>query len=161
MSDWDPEGLAALRAMDFTYKAGNKALETGNIILIGAMTAGLGAEIAGGAEIATASTELVTTSSAPAIPAMEGIYEFVGSNGMKYVGQSNNIARRILEHMRPGGHFFGGNPATVQYTQVLGGKVAREIAEQLRINELRAQGVTLLNKVNPIGPLRQYLMPPP
>jgi YD repeat-containing protein len=159
MSDWDEEGLNALRAMDFTYKAGNAALETGNVVLVGAMTGGLGAEVVGGAEIATAGTEFVTASAVPEIPAVEGVYEFVGTGGLKYVGQSNNIARRILEHMRPGGHFEGGDLSTVRWTEVLGGKTAREVAEQLRINELG--GVeNLLNVRNPIGPLRQYLLPP-
>lgn len=42
-------------------------------------------------------------------------------------------------------------------TPVEGGKTAREVAEQKRINELG--GVTNLeNKVNPIGPRRQHIM---
>jgi hypothetical protein len=49
--------------------------------------------------------------------------------------------------------------STVKKTEVLGGKTAREIAEQLRINILG--GIDKLeNKVNPIGPARQHLLPP-
>jgi len=45
----------------------------------------------------------------------------------------------------------------VNTTEVLGGKTAREIAEQLRINSLG--GVRNLENIrNPIGAARQYLL---
>jgi hypothetical protein len=44
--------------------------------------------------------------------------------------------------------------------EVLGGKTARAVAEQQRINELG--GIKgLENEVNPIGPTRQHLMEKP
>jgi hypothetical protein len=47
---------------------------------------------------------------------------------------------------------------TVCTRQVLGGKTAREIAEQIRIDELGIE--SLENLRNPIGPGRLHLMPP-
>ncbi|MFX5555260.1 hypothetical protein ABTE11_23540, partial [Acinetobacter baumannii] len=52
---------------------------------------------------------------------------------------------------------------SVQRTEVLGGKTAREIAEHQRIQEL-TDGVparlspNVANKVDPIGPNRRYLL---
>jgi hypothetical protein len=49
-------------------------------------------------------------------------------------------------------------------TEVQGGKTAREIAEQRRINEITngvgASSPDIANKVNPIGPKRQHLLDP-
>ena len=51
-----------------------------------------------------------------------------------------------------------GDLSTVSRTEVFGGRTAREIAEQLRINELG--GVDNLENIrNPIGLARQYLLP--
>lgn len=61
------------------------------------------------------------------------------------------------EHARSGKLPEG---AEVTTREVLGGKTAREVAEQTRINELG--GIkNLENKVNPIGPSRQHLMEKP
>ncbi|HTV73900.1 MAG TPA: hypothetical protein VME66_09370, partial [Candidatus Acidoferrales bacterium] len=64
----------------------------------------------------------------------EGIYEFTASNGLKYIGQSGNVGRRILQHLASG-KLLAQDLNTVRYTEVLGGKTAREVAEQLRILE--------------------------
>ncbi|MCP4035841.1 MAG: GIY-YIG nuclease family protein, partial [bacterium] len=77
----------------------------------------------------------------------EGIYEFTGQSGKKYVGQSGDVPRRIGEHARSG-KLPDENP--VSTTGVPGGKTAREIAEQQRIDALGGIG-NLENKVNPIG----------
>lgn len=87
----------------------------------------------------------------------EGIYEFTSSSGRTYVGQSNDITRRMGEHIRSGKLFESELP-NVKRTEVLGGKTSREIAEQLRINGLGGIG-NLENRLNPIGPGRQYLLP--
>ena len=79
----------------------------------------------------------------------EGIYEFTSKSGKTYVGQSGNIAERIEQHVASG-KLLPKDLSSVKITEVLGGKTAREIAEQLRINELG--GVrNLENILNPIG----------
>jgi hypothetical protein len=79
---------------------------------------------------------------------IEGIYEFtVAATGTTYVGQSNDILRRLLEHM--GGKLDPSMVGTIIYRPVSGGKLAREIAEQFRILDLG--GIRRLeNKRNPI-----------
>ncbi len=87
--------------------------------------------------------------------AVEGIYEFTAALGKTYVGQSGNIAARLEQHKASGKLLPG---TSVRTTEVLGGKTAREIAEQLRINSLG--GIKYLENIrNPIGPARQYLLP--
>jgi RHS repeat-associated protein len=87
--------------------------------------------------------------------AVEGIYEFTAASGKRYVGQSGNIAARLEQH-KASGKLLTGTP--VKTTQVLGGKTAREIAEQLRINSLG--GIRNLDNIrNPIGRARQHLLP--
>jgi hypothetical protein len=89
--------------------------------------------------------------------AKEGIYEFTASSGRTYVGQSGDIAARIEQHLASGKL----NPAqlnTVRTTEVLGGKTAREVAEQLRIIE-RGGLENLENIRNPIGPARAGQLP--
>jgi RHS repeat-associated protein len=86
----------------------------------------------------------------------EGIYEFAAISGRTYVGQSAKISSRLVQHVRSG-KLAASDVASVRRTQVLGGKVTREVAEQLRINELG--GISRLeNKVNPIGPARKHLL---
>src|SRR5438477_243641 len=78
------------------------------------------------------------------------------ASGKTYVGQSGDIARRIGEHLVSGKLLPEGLDA-VRTTEVLGGKTAREIAEQLRINELG--GIKNLENVrNAIGKAREYLL---
>ena len=93
----------------------------------------------------------------------EGIYEAMTKEGLPYVGQSNNIERRLAEHVRSGKISQEAADAAAR-TEVTGGKTAREIAEQRRINEITngvgASDPGIANKVNPIGPKRQHLMNP-
>jgi hypothetical protein len=90
----------------------------------------------------------------------EGIYQFTAASGKTYVGQSGDIAARIQQHIASG-KLLPNTP--VKITEVLGGKTAREIAEQLRINSLGGiiqNGVKVLENIrNPIGKARQYLLP--
>jgi RHS repeat-associated protein len=91
----------------------------------------------------------------------EGIYVVTTKEGLPYVGQSGNIPRRLQEHVRSGKITQEAADNAIR-TEVLGGKTAREIAEQRRINELTngvgAADPGIANKVNPIGPSRQHLL---
>ena len=88
--------------------------------------------------------------------AKEGIYWFESTSGKVYVGQSSNIPSRLAAHMRSGKLSSSGLDA-VQTLEVRGGKLAREIAEQHKINELG--GIRVLENVrNPIGPRREHLL---
>jgi hypothetical protein len=91
--------------------------------------------------------------------ACEGIYEFVTKSGQIYVGQSNNILKRLARHSTgPNAKLMRGGVVTI--TPIGGGKFAREIAEQIRISQLGGIGSdSLANKVNPIASTaRQELM---
>ena len=89
----------------------------------------------------------------------EGIYEFVATSGKTYVGQSVNIEARLAQHIASGKLAEG---TAVTITEVLGGKTAREIAEQIRIDALGGiyqDGIKVLENIrNPIGEARKYLM---
>ncbi|HET6881835.1 MAG TPA: polymorphic toxin-type HINT domain-containing protein [Pirellulales bacterium] len=89
---------------------------------------------------------------------IEGIYEFTAKNGKTYVGQSNDILRRLLEHIASK-KLKKSDIVTIKYRPVSGGKLAREIAEQFRIQALGGiRGGFLDNKRNPVhilGPLFQ------
>ncbi len=86
----------------------------------------------------------------------EGIYEFVTTSGRKYVGQSSDIDRRLLQHVGSG-KVTPEEAARAVRSEVFGGRTAREIAEQRRIDQLG--GIkNLENKVNPIGPNRRHLL---
>ena len=90
----------------------------------------------------------------------KGNYEFTASSGKKYVGQSRNIPRRIDRHLSTG-KLLESDLSTVRTNEVLGGKIQREVAEQLRIDALGGiRGGALENIRNPIGPGRQHLLPP-
>ncbi|WP_332602562.1 RHS repeat-associated core domain-containing protein [Arthrobacter sp. S2(2024)] len=85
-----------------------------------------------------------------------GIYVVNSVDGV-YVGQSNNITRRLRQHVRSG-KFTADEVANAARQAVSGSKTAREMAEQTMID--RMGGIdNLLNAVNPIGPGRFGLMP--
>lgn len=99
---------------------------------------------------------------------VEGIYEFVTASGNRYIGQSNNIARRLNEH----GERVAEN-ATILFKEVkaikgLTGRESREIAEQLHIEKVIGRRVErditnigpnhLENLVNPVGKSRLHLI---
>ncbi|MFS0729447.1 RHS repeat-associated core domain-containing protein [Curtobacterium sp. 1P10AnD] len=92
----------------------------------------------------------------PAAPT-EGIYVIRTARGT-YVGQSGNIDRRLAEHV-VSGKFSLDEVSSAERFEVTGGKTAREVAEQRKIDELGGVG-NLLNKVNPIGQRRIALMGP-
>ena len=86
--------------------------------------------------------------------AQQGIYQFNGRSGKPYVGQSRNIPSRLAQHARSGKL---PPESEVSTTEVVGGKTAREIVEQRRINELG--GIeNVENERNPIGPKRRHLL---
>lgn len=88
----------------------------------------------------------------------EGTYEFTAKSGKIYVGQSGNISQRLQQHIKSG-KLDPSDLGNVQRTYVPGGKTAREIAEQQRIDQLGGiRSGNLENKVNPIGPNRRHLL---
>lgn len=97
-------------------------------------------------------------SSAAEEAANEGIYVINGARGT-YVGQSGNIANRLAGYVSSG-RFTQAEVDAAQRIAVSGGKTAREIAEQQKIDELGGVD-SLLNIRNPIGARRFDLMPQP
>ena len=95
-----------------------------------------------------------------ATAAEEGIYAIRGAEGT-YVGQSGNITERFSQHLiENGGRFTQEELNAAERFAVPGGKTAREIAEQQKIDDFG--GIAkLLNKRNPIGERRFDLMPQP
>jgi RHS repeat-associated protein len=86
----------------------------------------------------------------------EGIYVVRSATGT-YVGQSGNIAQRLTRHVS-NDKFTQAEVDAAERIFVSGGKTVREIAEQMKIDELGGID-NLLNKLNPIGPRRFELMP--
>jgi RHS repeat-associated protein len=128
--------------------AGLRALEPEMLVVASLPTLG-----AGDAPLA------VVSISSKATVAEEGIYEFQAASGKTYVGQSGQISERLVQHLKSG-KLAASDATAVARTEVLGGKTAREVAEQVRINKLG--GIeNLENKVNPIGANRQDLLPKP
>ncbi len=85
-----------------------------------------------------------------------GIYEVQTNSGKTYVGQSGNIPARIQDHIASG-KVTSSAGASAKITPVRGGKTAREIAEQKRIDALG--GVKNLENVrNPVGEKRKHLL---
>jgi hypothetical protein len=83
--------------------------------------------------------------------ANEGIYIITSSLGI-YVGQSGNIDGRFTQHVNAG-KFTQAEVNAARRILVLGGKVTREIAEQMMIDSYGGI-VNLINERNPIGPAR-------
>ena len=118
--------------------------------LLGQAALALGAKAPVGAAVPNAAV-----AAEPAVTA--GIYEFAEGEGT-YVGQSGNIPSRLSRHISDG-RVSPDGAAAAKRTYVPGGKTAREIAEQRRIDDLGGvNGGRVTNKVNPIGAKRQYLM---
>jgi RHS repeat-associated protein len=124
------------------------ALETGGAAAAAVAGPALGTALKG--------TEVAVKAGEQAV-VKEGIYEFTAASGKTYVGQSGDIAARIDQHLASG-KLLPSDLPSVKTTEVLGGKTAREVAEQVRINQLG--GVKNLENIrNPIGPARQHLLP--
>jgi hypothetical protein len=119
---------------------------------------GVASGAAKGAEGAAAGETAGT--SAAATP-KKGIYEGPDATapGKTYVGQSKNIPQRLADHENAG-KFPSGTKITA--TAVRGGKTAREIAEQKRIDQLggvrSVPGSKTSNIRNPIGEARRHLL---
>jgi RHS repeat-associated protein len=113
-----------------------------------------------GLDIAAAFIPFATGGGAAARRVNEGIYRIDTPDG-PYIGQSNNIDRRMTEHARDP-RFTQEQLDAASRTEVLGGKTQREIAEQRAIDHatdgVGASSDKVLNKVNPIGPKRRHLM---
>jgi hypothetical protein len=105
--------------------------------------------------LTTAPASCVATKPAGAL-VEEGTYVVKTAQG-EYVGQSGAISRRLQQHVASG-KFTQAEVNAAERAMVTGGKLQREIAEQLLIDS--KGGIDgLLNKVNPIGPKRVPVMP--
>jgi RHS repeat-associated protein len=114
----------------------------------GSMKLGGAGLLSGGTGAQVAQTSIICT---------EGVYHFLATSGKIYVGQSGNIAQRLAQHVAEG-KLLAKELSNVVSFKVAGGKTAREVAEQRKINELGGIG-NLQNKRNPIGLKRKYLVP--
>ncbi len=96
---------------------------------------------------------------AKAVP-NEGIFVIRNAADKVYVGQSGNITSRLGQHVSTG-KFTQAEVDAAERFEVLGGKTAREIQEQLKLDSFGGRDASgVLNKVNPIGDRRLSLMPP-
>lgn len=96
---------------------------------------------------------------AKAVP-NEGISVIRNAADKVYVGQSGNITSRLGQHVSTG-KFTQAEVDAAERFEVLGGKTAREIQEQLKLDSFGGRDASgVLNKVNPIGDRRLSLMPP-
>jgi|CXWL01.1.fsa_nt_gi RHS repeat-associated protein len=109
----------------------------------------------------TAAVPATTSSKSSSTVVREGIYEFADqtAGGKPYVGQAVDVPARLAQHTRAGRL----QPGTATTTEVTGGKLAREIAEHRRIQEITKgvparQSPAVANKVDPIGPNRRHLL---
>ena len=167
----DPSGLFLDTLLDIGFIAYDlysigKSLANGcgvsgtDLLALGADVAGAAIPFATGGGAAVRAARAAEKGSAHVT---EGIYHVVTKEGLPYVGQSNNIERRLAEHVASGKITQEAADKALR-TEVLGGKTAREVAEQRRINELTngvgARDPGIANKVNPIGPKRQHLLRP-
>ena len=125
----------------------------------GSYTAG---EIAG-TVVATVITEGAAaegegaTAASKASKVKEGVYEVVEGD-KTYVGQAGDIDRRLAEHVGSG-KITAEAAANAKRTEVLGGKTAREVAEQKAINAKGGiKGGKVTNQRNPIGKARKHLL---
>ena len=74
------------------------------------------------------------------------------------MGQSGDLAKRLAQHIASG-KLLPKDASSVRSAMVRGGKLAREIQEQMRINEHGGIiGGNLRNIRNPIGPNRAHLL---
>ena len=85
-----------------------------------------------------------------------GIYVVPTAKGA-YVGQSGNITGRLARHVSDK-KFTQVEADAAERLAVGGGKTQREVAEQLKVDEMGGID-NLLNRVNPIGSRRFDLMP--
>lgn len=80
----------------------------------------------------------------------EGIYVVRTDDGA-YVGQSGDIPTRLAQHVYRR-KFTQAEVDAAERSAVSGGKTAREVAEQLKLDELGGRDAPgILNLVNPIG----------
>ena len=147
-------GLSIYDAYDTASTLADPCKSAGEKFLAGGLFIA-GAVLPGGGY--SAADDIITSK-----PVKEGIYEFIDTTGKKYVGQSNDVPRRLQEHVDAGKL----DPGTHVDTTPMPGstKTEREIAEHQRIQEITggvpAKDSDLVsNKKDPIGPNRRHLLP--
>ncbi len=119
----------------------------GDLAKVGKEAKGIvkGAEAAGACVKALSRAEKIRRQMKVEGKLVEGIYEFTTKDGLKYVGQSDDIARRIGEHMGKDVLTEEGL-GTLKFTEVKGGALERRIAEQKAMNSARTRGEKLANQ---------------
>jgi len=158
----DPEGtcgLATPLCIGLAFGAAAAEVTAPAVVATDVVVAAGGGAAIGGTAIAAGNLAKAKALIGSLGKTCEGIYEFVGESGKKYIGQSQDVMKRLLQHLQKG-KLPEENIGSIEMTPVPGGKLAREIAEQGKINGNGGVG-NLENIVNPIGPGRQHLLPPP
>ncbi len=136
----------------------NDTIIPNSVIVAGGYGLAAGGARMAAKEVLQETVENVTGLPMGGLPSRQGIYEFPDalSPGRTYVGQSGNLPKRITQHERSGKKAADTGADT---TAVPGGKTAREVAEQRRINELGGTrdvaGSQTSNVRNPIGERRR------
>jgi hypothetical protein len=147
----------------YTYDKGFKVVPTVAVTVRGEMLQASGAASSNRVSpryddshfLRVSRTSVATNTPAVAV-VEEGTYVVKTAQG-EYVGQSGAISRRLQQHVASG-KFTQAEVDAAERAMVTGGKLQREIAEQLLIDS--KGGIDgLLNKVNPIGPKRVSVMP--
>ncbi len=72
-----------------------------------------------------------------------GIYQLKNGGYVYYIGQSNNIERRYLQHCKDKSKWSCGCPPTLEILEIVHGVKARNAAEKRHI---KASGKKLMNK---------------
>jgi hypothetical protein len=161
---YDPFNLVSGGAAAATAKVGVSAVRraAGGLLGSGAPAAASGAAASFSQRTFTRmppTLKLGMASLATRVPsraATSGVYVIRTPSGA-YVGQSGNISARLAQHVRSG-RFTQAEVSRAQRYSVPGGKTAREMAEQVKINSREFGGLAgrrLRNRVNPIGPNRR------
>ena len=164
----DPSGLRHTPSCSLLCKAGGALYRCGgNTACNTAFT--VGTTLTGDPELALEldAEEALAVEAAAAAEAVtaeevanEGVYVIRATRGT-YVGQSGDITARFSQHLiENGGRFTQAELDAAERVAVTGGKTAREIAEQQKIDELGGVDA-LMNIRNPIGLRRLGLMPQP
>ena len=96
-------------------------------------------------------TKIFNTSSGASKPISSGVYLARTTNNAQYVGQSQQIATRLSQHVNKAKLTAGQTDDAVRIA-VSGSKTSREVAEQRILNQLGGPNTPgVLNKVNPVG----------
>jgi hypothetical protein len=147
---------AVLNLLQSLYVTGTRiAIQWGPTLaelLEGLATGGPGSSFGGLSR--SAAREVIETALAGT---KEGVYVFKAKNGFWYVGQSGNLAERLMQHIASG-KLSPADLGSVRFSEVAGAeRLGRNIVEQFGIEEYRRIHGPIANVINAIGQSRvQY-----